>query len=164
MMKRIALIALALAAACRETRTTPNVIPVVEQDSAIVALAVSDTAPPVGSVVLVTARLRTAGDSTAASYTARLQFDSTALRYVSDETISDGAMRASNPQPGLLRVAGAGVNGFTTGALFGARFEVLHLGALQSLHLTFDELHDSAVRDLRATIRVSQRIVSRVAR
>jgi hypothetical protein len=137
MTTRILLIggALLVAAACRDARQAPNVVPTVPTDTGVAQLVISDTAAAVGDTVRVTAML--AG---VASFTARVRFDSTALRYVGEHALNDGAMRAANGLPGELRVAGAALEGFGSGALFAARFEVRRAGGLESLRLTFDQM------------------------
>ncbi len=124
-----------VAAACRDARQAPRVVPPVSPDTAVVQLVLSDMAPAIGDTVVVTAML-----SGVASFTGRVRFDSTALAYAGEHASSDGALRAFNGLPGEVRVAGAAVDGFSTGSLFAARFVVRQGGGLQSLRLTFDQM------------------------
>jgi hypothetical protein len=75
------------------------------------------------------------------SYTAKINYDATALRFDTEIAISDQALRASNPSPGLVRVAGAAASGFTGGRLASYRFVVLRANSARSLSLVVDEMH-----------------------
>jgi hypothetical protein len=93
-----------------------------------------------------------------ASFTARIAYDPTKLRYVDEVAIGDNATRVINPQQyGLLRVAGIAPAGFPDGTLLLVRFTVLQQGALGSLGLTVDEMHTAANADVRASLRASDR-------
>ena len=87
-----------------------------------------------------------------ASVTARLAYDSTALRFVAAEPLSDGATRVANPTSRLVRFAAVAPNGFTSGQLHALRFAVLRAGALESLRLTVDELHTASRTDATAAL------------
>jgi len=50
-------------------------------------------------------------------------------------------MRAFNPQPGHIRVAGATAEGFRDGRLFAVTFKVKDARALATLELALDELN-----------------------
>jgi len=147
--------------ACRENRSAP-VLPssaLLPRDSSELRLVVSDTAPAVGSAVRVAATYLGA-DSTmrAASFTARIAYHTTALRYDGEVPLADGAMRAANATGAELRIAGASARGFEGPELFVATFTVLRGGALESLRLRVDELHDVSAHDLRASSRVAPRV------
>lgn len=141
MSGRIGILSMALVAtaACRDVRQAPNALPAVPRDSTVAQLVFSDTAAAIGDTVLVTAML-----DGVASFTARVRYDSTAVGYVGEHALDDGAMRASNGALAAeLRVAGAALDGFATGRLFAARFVVRQIGGLQSLDLRFDQLSRS---------------------
>jgi hypothetical protein len=104
------------------------------------ALVLSDSAPPIGGTLVVSVRAR-AGEGTVGSYTAKISYDATALRFDGEIAISDQAMRASNPSPGLVRFAGAAAAGFVDGHLASYRFVVLRANSVRSLSLAVDEMH-----------------------
>jgi hypothetical protein len=121
------------------------------------ALVVSDSAPRSGAIVSVSVRL--VGSSSAppkiGSYTAQLSYDTLMLRYTGELTPADGAMRAINPKPGLVRTAGYAIDGISGGQLFGALFEARRDGAaaLRGVQVQFTELHSTAHEDLRPHLR-----------
>jgi len=147
--------------ACRETRSAPALpsSALLPRDSSELRLVVADTAPAVGSAVRVAA-MYFGGDTSmrAASFTARIAYDMSALRYDGEVPLADGAMRAANATGAELRIAGASARGFESPELFVATFTVLRGGALESLRLRVDELHDVSARDLRASSRVSPHV------
>jgi hypothetical protein len=122
-----------------------------------VALVVSDSAPRSGSMVSVSVRL--VGSSIAppriGSYTARLVYDTLMLRYAGELATTDGATRASNPTPGLVRAAGYAIDGISGEQLFGVLFEARHdgVGALRGVQLQLTELHAATHEDLRPRLR-----------
>ncbi len=61
------------------------------------------------------------------------------LALVAESSLPSG-MRALNPQPGHIRVAGAAVEGFADGRLFAVTFRVTDPRALASMELTLDEM------------------------
>jgi len=145
-------------AACHESRSAPQLPAMAAHDSTQVWLAVSDTAPAVGGTVKVSAQLVPDADSAnrIVSFNARVAFDSSALAYIEDGAVADGAMRASNALGTEVRVAGAALDGFSTGLLFSAHFRVLKRDGLRSLRLTLDELKNSSGGDMRNAKRVAK--------
>jgi hypothetical protein len=104
------------------------------------ALVLSDSAPAVGGVLVVSVQAL-ADQGTVGSYTAKINYDAAALRFDGEIAISDQAIRASNPSPGLLRFAGAAAAGFTNGRLASYRFAVLQPNSSRTLSLVVDEMH-----------------------
>jgi hypothetical protein len=107
-------------------------------------LILSDSAARTGSPVHAIVQVTGAGAASIASLTGRLAYDSTALRFTGEvvPATPDGAMRVSNPTPGLVRLAALSVKGgFAGGEAYRLRFEVLRDGGLASLRLTIDEMH-----------------------
>jgi len=123
-----------------------------------VALVASDSVPASGAVVSVSVRLVASGGAPPriGSYTARLLYDTLMLRYAGELTRSDGATRAINPQPGLVRSAGYAIDGIASGEqLFGVLFEARRGGtaALRGVQVQFTELHAATREDLRPRLR-----------
>lgn len=106
----------------------------------VAALVVSDAAPAPGASLVVTVQAR-ATDGAVGSYTAKLSYDSTALRYDGEVSIADQGLRVSNPIQGLLRFAGAAPLGFVDGRLASYRFVVLRANSVRTLSLVVDEMH-----------------------
>ncbi len=124
--------------ACSEVNQSTvvqNPVPVVKA-----ALVLSDSAPPVGGVLVVSVQAL-AEQGIVGSYTAKINYDATALRFDGEIAIADQALRASNPSPGLVRFAGAAAAGFTGGRLASYRFVVLRANSARTLSLVVDEMH-----------------------
>jgi hypothetical protein len=124
--------------ACSETNQSmgvQNPVPAVKA-----ALVLSDSAPAVGGVLVVSVQAL-ADQGTVGSYTAKINYDAAALRFDGEIAISDQAIRASNPSPGLIRFAGAAAAGFTNGRLASYRFAVLRPNSARALSLIVDEMH-----------------------
>jgi len=117
----------------------------------------SEASPAVGSIVRVVLAVRGTSASEVASFTARIAYDSTQLRYVDEVAVQDGAMRIINPQTGALRVAGIATAGFSDGQLSVVRFSVLHRAGLASLRLTIDEMHTAKNADAKRSLHPSDR-------
>ena len=127
-----------LVTACSETnRSTAvqNPVPAVKA-----ALVLSDSAPPVGGALVVTVRALP-DQGTVGSYTAKINYDATALRFDGEIAIADQGMRASNPSPGLVRFAGAAAAGFVDGRLASYKFSALRANSAKTLSLVVDEMH-----------------------
>src|SRR5690242_4240338 len=60
----------------------------------------ASTSAKVGDIVRVALSVRGTSSRDVASYTARITYDSTQLRYVDEVAVEDGAMRVINPQGG----------------------------------------------------------------
>jgi hypothetical protein len=111
-------------------------------------LLLSDSTARDSSAIDVTVQLRGTAYNAVGSFTARISFDSTGLRYLGEEGLTDQATRMANPQPGLLRIAGIAPEGFGNGRLFVARFEVMRPSAVSSLRLVIDEIHSKSREDV----------------
>lgn len=127
-----------LVTACSEpyrSTVAKNPVPAVKA-----ALVLSDSAPPIGATLVVSVQAR-AGEGTVGSYTAKITYNATALRFDGEIAMSDQALRASNPSPGLVRFAGAAAAGFTDGHLASYKFVVLRANSPRSLSLAVDGMH-----------------------
>jgi cohesin domain-containing protein len=132
------------AAACTEPRRTDQAKPAPSlQPEARVELSDSLAAP--GTEVDVTVRVVGAR---LASMTARLAYDSSGMHFVREESVSDGATRVANPQPGLVRFAAIAPNGFADGRVYTLRFSVVRSSALRSFQLSTDEAHSVSQANL----------------
>jgi hypothetical protein len=139
------------AAACTEPRRTQaSVTAAVPELEA--RLDLSDSTPRAASVITVTVQMRGTAATNVASYTARVAYDSLGLQLESEPTFADSATRISNPQPGLIRIAGIAPNGFAGGRLYAVRFTVLKPQSLSSLRLAVDEMHTTAHADVSASV------------
>ena len=100
------------------------------------------TAPPqTGGAITVTARAAPAPSAKAVgSFAGHLRYDAAGLTFLGESQLSTG-MRAFNPQPGHIRVAGAAAEGFRDGRLFAVTFKVKDPRALAMLELALDELN-----------------------
>lgn len=155
-----ALVATALlSVACSEpyrSTVVQNPVPAVEA-----ALVLSDSAPSVGGALLVSVQA-IANQGTVGSYTARINYDPTVLRFDGEITLNDEGLRASNASPGLVRFAGAAATGFTDGRLASYRFAVLRPNSARTLSLVVDEMHMIDRLDAKTTLTVApNRVTSR---
>jgi hypothetical protein len=107
-----------------------------------------------GATATVTLTLDVAGDvGKIGSFTGRLRFDAAGLGYDGESDLRDGALRASNPGLGQVRVAGVSSDGLDLRSLARFRFTVKNASALQSLRFDLDEVHELSRTDVRASLR-----------
>lgn len=137
--------ALLVAAACTEPAVSK--MATAPDPTLAAGLVLSDSAPSVGSSVEVYARVESAAPSVVGSFTARIRYDTTALRFLEEIAASDGGTRATNATAGLVRFAGAATSGMPGGHLGGYRFLVLRPQAVRTLQLVVDEIHTVARTD-----------------
>ncbi|HEX2602233.1 MAG TPA: hypothetical protein VHL32_08980 [Gemmatimonadaceae bacterium] len=139
-------------AGCSETyrsAVVENAAPAVEA-----VLVVSDPSPPVGGALVVSVQANS-NQGIVGSYTARITYDSTALRFDGEIPISDKGMRAVNPTSGLVRFAGAAADGFPDGRLATYRFVALRSNSAKTLALAVDELHMITRVDVKRALTVA---------
>ena len=143
-MARIALFAAValLATACTDRKESPTAPAPIEQAppavGSVAFLTISDSAPAVGSTVRVSAHA-TGADVMFGSFAARLTFAEPGLTFVG-ETGNAAGMRAINPKPGDVAVAGVNLEGFEEGELFSVELRVVDRKALATLALSVSEL------------------------
>lgn len=118
--------------------------PIAPEPPLTAQLELSDSLPLAGSELTVLVRLRGVKSAAIASFTERVSYDSTGLAYLGEVAFVDSATRISNPQPGLIRSAGIKTQGFGSGPLVGYRFRVIAPGAVASMRLTIDEMHEAS--------------------
>ena len=160
MRSRAGLFALStVAVACTEPHVSSRDISPSAQLEA--RLELSDSLPKSGSDIRVLVRIagtRAAGadgeGARIASFTTRLVYDTTGMRFVADLPLDDGGTRVSNAQPGVIRSAGVNATGFATGALTGYRFLVLDPAAVRRMRLSVLELHEVGRVNATASVRV----------
>lgn len=151
---RVALLAgivvLLTVAGCMEQTSTKA--PDTPEPTMDASLVLSTSAPATGTTVDVFAQIGPAA-ALVGSYTARLRYDTTYLRYQTEIPIADQALRATNATSGLVRFAGAAPAGVTSGRLAGYRFLVLRPNAVRTLQLVVDEIHTVARADAAPMLR-----------
>jgi len=151
-MKWLAFAAVLAGVGCTEPRAAD---PVLTPAPALEArLELSDSLPRAGAEFVAVVRLYGRNAASAASFTARIAYDSAGLRYVAEVPFTDGATRVTNPTPGLVRSAGLRAEGFTDGTLAAYRFVVIDPGAVSRMRLTLDELHETSRTDALKTLKV----------
>jgi hypothetical protein len=151
-LQRSRLLALSLVlGACTEPRAVerPKSAPAPALEA---RLELSDSTAPPGAQMRVLIRLRGTASPGVASVTGRLSYDSTAFRFVSEDTLSDGALRVMNPESGVIRFAAVAANGFTDGTVYALRLAVRRVAAVGSLRLTVDEMHTVGRTDATASL------------
>ncbi|HTE43713.1 MAG TPA: hypothetical protein VK636_00605 [Gemmatimonadaceae bacterium] len=152
--------AIAGVGACTEPRTPQRAT--IAAPALEARLELSDSVPRAGSEITV--RVLLSGDAAAriASFTERVSYDTTGLRYVADVALTDGATRVSNPTPGLIRSAGLRAEGFTGGVLAAYTFVVVNPAAVRRISLSVDELHELNHSDASKSVSVARAPVMRI--
>jgi hypothetical protein len=117
-------------------------------------LIVSDLSPSIGGSLVVSVQAIATG-GTVGSYTARINYDSTALRFDGEAQMNDQALRATNPATGQVRFAGASPAGFRDGRLASYKFVVLRANAARTLSLGIDEIHMVTRTDAKSNLTVA---------
>jgi hypothetical protein len=136
------------AAACSDRDAASLAGPVTPEKGQVAFLQVSSKTPNPGERIEVSINaLRAANESKIGSYTFRVSFDTTALRFVEAGKETDGMVMANRVSNAIL-VAGASGSGFTASHLATLRFDVVDPRAIETLSL--------AVVDLTATDFASQ--------
>ena len=133
------------------TRVAPN------QISAY--LVASNSNPGVGSTVTVWVRARR-GSAIApiGSFTLRVSYDSTRLRFKDASRSTQGMVMANGAKAGVLVVAGASADGFKNDELLAASFTVKGAGALTGLALNVSELNSVAFADQKSAMRIERKV------
>ncbi len=147
----LALTAAALGAACSEPLRKAGDAP----RAAIaphLGLELSDSTPTANATVRVT--IRAIGTSIA-SVTGRLAFDTTAIAFAGEASMADGAMRAVNPLPGVLRFAAIAPDSFAHGVIHQVDLVVRDPAGLRSLRLSLDEAHTTGHVDVSRSLRTA---------
>lgn len=135
------------------TEQTSTKAPGTPEPTMDASLVLSNSAPAAGTTVDVFAQIGAAAPALVGSFTGRIRYDSTYLRYQAEIPIADQALRATNATSGLVRFAGAASAGVTSGRLAGYRFLVLRPNAVRTLQLVVDEIHTVARTDAAAMLR-----------
>jgi hypothetical protein len=87
------------------------------------------------------------------SFTGRLRFDSLALAYVGEVSLTDATARASNREGGVIRVAGMSANGIDAIHLAAFRFKVVNPAALGGVQFDLEEIHEVSRANVSAFVR-----------
>jgi hypothetical protein len=137
-MKRRPLLApLGLLIACSEHAAAPDLRPA---PASVATLMLRGDPRPLGSVVTFSAKLNDASRR-AGAYAARIEFDTTAVAYAGEGEATSGLV-AFHAAGGVLKVAGASLDGYADGVLFHARFRVVRASSAEPIRLVIDELRD----------------------
>ncbi len=144
-----------LATACRDTLGDGAVSPLPSaQPSAQLLVTPAMAGDSVITVDVRVSGLETAGEiAKAVSMTAAVEYDTTQLRYLSDVSPSDGALRAVHAARGRVMIAAAHATGFPSDMFARVRFVQRGVTAgastYSSLTLQLSELHMSDATDVR---------------
>jgi hypothetical protein len=145
------------AGACADDR--PNALPLAPMEVGANELSayvvVSDPDPAIGSRFTVSVRARRgAAVGRIGSFTLRVAFDTSRLRFVEASRSTEGMVMTNVARPGELVAAGASAEGFTTEELLVATFTAVSADAVESLALTVSELNSVAFENQRQLVRV----------
>ena len=136
-----AVLAMALTGCSDQTVSPATTVPAPEPGLASLVMK-STPGHQTPGVVTFSARLtQAAARKTAGAFVAHLAYDTTAVAYVGQGDAT-GGLSAAYAQSGILRVAGASLEGFTDGVLFNAQFRLQRPSADAEVRLVIDELRD----------------------
>jgi hypothetical protein len=133
-------IATAIVAGCADrvaapARVVPDPVP-------IATLVVKGSANRPGDVVTLSAHLTESGAAKrTGAYLAHIEYDTALVAYVG-QGAATGGLAAFHADAGVLRVAGASLDGYADGVLFNAQFRVARAQPQAQLRLVIDELRD----------------------
>lgn len=140
--------------ACRDNPRASVFSPTPEVRPMTATLAIERVADS-DSTFAVTVRLDSAATiSRVGSVTATIDFDSTRVRFVSDASPADHALRAAHVDRGRLRMAAASASGLAADALIRLTFVTHDTTALTAMRLDVSELHLLDATDLKRTLNV----------
>jgi hypothetical protein len=123
-------------------------------------MAVSDATPPPGSRFTVAVRTkRGAAVGPVGSFTLRLTFDASKMRFVDAARSDLGMVMSNGATPGLLVAAGASATGFTNDELLFATFDAIAPDAVSSLAIDVTELNSVAFENQRGRLVLAREIV-----
>ncbi len=151
--------ALMLLSACKDTLSDATLAPVPSMQPTV-QLALMTTA---AADSVITVELRVNGVSLAGakavSLTAAVVYDTMRLRFLNDESPSDGALRAVNAARGRVMIAAAHATGFSDEVYAKLRFVARDARAHESLSLQLNELHLADATDMRGRTTVLPLVV-----
>ncbi len=140
----VLVLAAAFAAGCADRVAAPSLI---APDPAAVATLVVKGSAKAGSIATLSARLtQTAAAKRTGAYLAHIEYDTSLVTYVGQGDAT-GGIAAFHAQNGVLRVAGATLDGYGDGVLFNVQFRVTRASSQGSLRLVIDELRDVNLGD-----------------
>jgi hypothetical protein len=139
--------AAAVVAGCADRLAAPAGIVTAPDPAAIATLVVNGSPSRPGAVVTLSAHLTqpTAAKRTGA-YLAHVEYDTALVTYVGQGD-GTGGIAAFHAQDGVLRVAGASLDGYGGGVLFNAVFRVSRTSSHAEIKLVIDELRDVNLSD-----------------
>ena len=153
------IVLLAAIGACDDDR--PQQLPLAPMAVAPNALsayvAVSNSKPAIGSQVTVWVRARRGSAvGPIGSFTIRLAYDSTRLRFKEAGRSDQGMVLANGANAGFLIAAGASAEGFKNDELLAATFVATSANALSFLELSVTELNSVKFEDQKSNMRVER--------
>lgn len=143
----LVMVVAAMVAGCADRVAAPATVTPQPDPAGIATLVVKGAPSKPGALVTLSARLtRPAAAKQAGAYLAHIEYDTTLVTYVGQGDAT-GGIAAFHAQAGVLRVAGASLDGYGDGVLFNAQFRVARAGAQPDLRLVIDELRDMNLND-----------------
>lgn len=144
----------------RSAVLTPNVVAV--GNTAV--LVIERTAEDDSTLAIVVRLTPPATAARIGSVTASIDFDTTALRFLRDDSSSDHAIRAVHVDRGRLRLAAASADGLDPNIIarlrFGVRSNSLVRAALPALALQIIEMHSIDAQDAKSNVTVLPVVVT----
>jgi hypothetical protein len=120
---------------------------VVAEPASIATLVVKGAAGHAGDVVTLSARLtETTVAKRTGAFLAHIEYDTALVTYIGQGDAA-GGIAAFHAQSGVLRAAGASLDGYGSGVLFNAQFRVARPSSGAEVRLVIDELRDMSLND-----------------
>jgi hypothetical protein len=132
-------------AACADRVAEP--LRVAPDPTSIATLVVTGSADHAGAIVTISAHLsNAAAQARAGAFVAHIEYDTSLVSFV-DQGDAAGGIAAFHADQGVLRVAGASLQGYSGGVLFNARFKLTRVSPATELRLVIDQLRDVNLSD-----------------
>jgi len=143
----VAAVALAVAVTGCADRVASPALGAAPSPASIAGLVMTGAPRRPGAVVTLSARLASGAPvSRAGAFLARIEYDTAQFAFEGQGGATSG-IAAFHAERGVLRVAGASLDGYAGGVLFNARFRVTGPAPDGEVRLVIDELRDVNLAD-----------------
>lgn len=163
-MRTFALLGTVLLFGCRDFARSTVLTPGVVAAANTAVLVIERTTEDDSTLAIVVKLSPTAAAARIGSVTASIDFDTTALRFLRDDSPSDHAIHAAQVDRGRLRLATASADGLDPNVIARLRFTIrstsLMRTALPTLALQIIEMHFIDAQDAKANVTVLPVVVT----
>ncbi len=163
-MRALALLGTVLLFGCHDFARSTVLTPGSAAAGNTAVLVIERTADDDSTLAIVVRLTPTAAAARIGSVTASIDFDTTALRFVRDDSPSDHALHAAHVDRGRLRLATAAADGLDPNVIARLRFAIrstsLVRAALPALALQITEMHFIDAQDAKPSVTVLPVVVT----